>query len=496
MSGAAGAAGAAGGAAEEGSRTPVRPATAVTTPEGPVVGWERPASAEGAAAAGEGVSPPVEGAVGPQSFERLRLIGRGDDCARVYLARLKGTERMFALKVIPKAEMLRYNKVKRVMTEVEILRTVHHPFVVTLYWSFSTINCVYFVMEYCAGGEFYRILKSQAGGVLPEQAAAFYAAEVLLAIEYLHMVGFMYRDLKPENILMSCEGHIVLTGFEMGKSSPPTAQTPCQLLRRSSLKRSRSIATEPHVLSNSFVGTDEYVAPEIITGAGHTSSVDWWTFGVFLYEMLYGVTPFRGQSRMETFSHILDGGLEFPSETLHPVSSRARSLIKELLNPDGECRLGAEQGACEIKEHAFFKHVDFNMIRNTEPPIVPVLSGPYDLRNFPEVPDDGVVEDLERVSAAAGSHHTASPDDELFRRLETSPSASDLSRCASPAIASRSASPAPGGARLVDGRQTPLPRKPQQAVGLLAQQLAATPSPQSLSHQNSPSSTPAPPPIA
>eukprot|EP00727_Mastigamoeba_balamuthi_P002767 m51a1_g12488 putative serine threonine-protein kinase nrc-2 (485) ;mRNA; f:1185-2984 len=435
---------------------------------------ETPRPATAAAAAAPGAAPmPTQTShpqIGPQSFTRLRLIGLGQDCARVYLAKHNETEQMVALKVIPKADMLRLNKVRRVMTEVEILRTVHHPFVVTLFYSFSTINCLYFVMEFHAGGPFYRMLKSQAGGCIPEKAAMFYAAEVLLAIEYLHLVGFMYRDLKPENLLLSSEGHIILTGFEMGKSTPTSVQSPCHLGKTLKRSHSRSISTEPHVLSNSFVGTDEYVAPEIITGAGHTSSVDWWTFGVFIYEMLYGVTPFRGQSRVETFSLILDGGINFPVHPLHTISKAAKSLIRDLLDPDGETRLGANEGACEIKQHPFFDEIDFNLIRNIEPPIVPTLSDKYDLRNFPELEDDGLVDRLEQTAIAQQS--TQPVEEDMFRAFESAP----VSRAASPFSISRSATPmvVPAITQRSPLTPAPNPMKVPHPIGLLAAQLAAT----------------------
>ena len=121
------------------------------------------------------------------------------------------------------------------------------------------------------------------------------------------------------------------------------------------------IYTEPGIVTNSFVGTEEYIAPEVITGFGHTSSVDWWTFGVLLFEMMFGQTPFRGMSREDTFANILNGNLKFP-ETKLPVSKNAKDIIKRLLCPDATKRLGSQHGACDVKEHPFFKPLNLSCI--------------------------------------------------------------------------------------------------------------------------------------
>lgn len=136
--------------------------------------------------------------VGPSSFSKIRMLGKGD-VGKVYLVKQKGTDKTMAMKVLSKKEMLRRNKVKRVLAEQEILSSANHPFIVSLYHSFQSQDHLYFVMEYCLGGEFFRALQSRPGKCLSEEGAKFYAAEVILALEYLHLQGFIYRDLKPES---------------------------------------------------------------------------------------------------------------------------------------------------------------------------------------------------------------------------------------------------------------------------------------------------------
>jgi protein-serine/threonine kinase len=310
-------------------------------------------------------------------FEKIRMIGRGD-IGRVFLVRDTRNGNLFAMKVLAKQEMIARNKVKRVMTEREILATTDHPFIVTLYSSFQTDDRLFFLMEYCAGGEFFRMLQLQPGKRLIEPHARFYAAEVLLALEYLHMMGFIYRDLKPENILLHESGHIRLTDFDLSKQGAMQAAG------------SWVIASG----ATSFVGTEEYIAPEVIEGFGQSSSVDWWTYGILLYEMMCGSTPFKGRSQQETFDNIMHGDLKFPKDG--EIGKHAKDLIKKLLHPDPKKRLGAHDGAAEIKKHPWFKGVQWALIRNDDPPIVPQLSDALDTSNFRVFPEDNVA--LRRAS--------------------------------------------------------------------------------------------------
>jgi len=323
--------------------------------------------------------------IGPKDFVKIKLLGRGD-VGKVYLVQRRDTEELYAMKVLSKDEMLKRNKVKRVLTEREILATTDHPFIVTLYWSFQSKGHLYFVMDYCAGGEFFRTLQKQPNKRLTEEAVRFYGAEVLLALEYLHMMGFIYRDLKPENLLLHSSGHLMLTDFDLSKASitPVTAHV---------LKKFMSppqITGSPELVTNSFVGTEEYIAPEVIIGRGHTSTVDWWTYGILLYEMRFGRTPFRGRNQDDTFSRVLDNSVKFPEDVI--ASKDLKSLVRKLLHKDPKKRLGGQHGASEIKEHPFFKSVNWALIRNETPPIIPKVSHSLDTSNFRNLPD--IEEDL------------------------------------------------------------------------------------------------------
>ncbi|KAK3043564.1 hypothetical protein RJ639_002143 [Escallonia herrerae] len=358
------------------------------------------------------------GFIGLGHFNLLKKLGCGD-IGTVYLAELIGTSCPFAIKVMDNEFLARRKKMPRAETEREILKILDHPFLPTLYAQFISDNLSCLVTEYCPGGDLHVLRQKQPGRYFPEQAARFYVAEVLLALEYLHMLGVVYRDLKPENILVREDGHIMLTDFDLSlrcsvsptlvKSSPlgvepprmsgpcagsncidpfcikPTCQVSCFSPRifPASAKTSKQkpdlaaqmrslhqlVAEPTDARSNSFVGTHEYLAPEIIKGEGHGSAVDWWTFGVFLYELLYGKTPFKGPGNEETLANVVLQSLTFPETPL--VSFQARDLIRVLLAKEPENRLGSQRGAAEIKQHPFFDGLNWALIRCAVPPQVP-----------------------------------------------------------------------------------------------------------------------------
>ncbi|XP_071690680.1 serine/threonine-protein kinase D6PKL1-like [Rutidosis leptorrhynchoides] len=363
------------------------------------------------------------GFLGLKHFNLLKKLGCGD-IGTVYLAELVGTNFPFAIKVMDNEFLERRQKMPRAHMEREILSMLDHPFLPTLYAHFVSENLSCLVMEYCPGGDLHVLRQKQPARFFHEQAARFYVAEVLLALEYLHMLGIVYRDLKPENILVREDGHIMVTDFDLslrcsvnpillhspstGAHEPPRMSGPCAgsncidpfcikpscqvscfrprilpapksrkaKLNLAILNRSlpQLVAEPTEARSNSFVGTHEYLAPEIIKGVGHGSAVDWWTFGVFLYELLYGKTPFKGPGNDETLANVVLESLRFPETPL--VSFHARDLIKSLLVKEPESRLGSRRGAAEIKQHPFFDGLNWALIRCASPPELPE---PYDV---------------------------------------------------------------------------------------------------------------------
>ncbi|ORX59400.1 Pkinase-domain-containing protein [Hesseltinella vesiculosa] len=338
--------------------------------------------------------------VHPSSFTKMHMLGKGD-VGRVYLVKQKGTNKLFAMKVLAKREMVKRNKIKRALAEQEILSTSNHPFIVTLYHSFQSQDYLYFVMEYCMGGEFFRALQGRPGRCLEEEGARLYAAEVVSALEYLHLHGFIYRDLKPENILLHQSGHIMLTDFDLSKG--------CSSPEAPGIVKAHLPHLPPYIdtrrcvhnlQTNSFVGTEEYIAPEVIKGRGHNFSVDWWTLGILIYEMLYGTTPFKGLNRNDTFGRILEKEVTFkdqPAPYAQVPSSSCRHLIRKLLHKDHNKRLGSRAGACDIKAHAFFKPLNFALLRHQVPPIVPLMQKPdgSDGINFKKLAAESISLDLE-----------------------------------------------------------------------------------------------------
>eukprot|EP00250_Pteridium_aquilinum_P007275 c17026_g1_i1 orf=684-2540(+) len=474
-----------------------------------------------------------EGNLGIAHFKLLYRVGHGD-IGRVFLAQLRGTHCLFAMKVMDKEALTQRKKVQRMHREREILEFVDHPFLPTLYAHFEADQFSCLVMDYCSGGDLHALRQKYPGRRFSMKAARFYAAEVLLALEYLHMLGIVYRDLKPENVLVRDDGHIMLTDFDLSfkcdvqpkllkcamsassssssgrlgllrsfsisssmssasttsrlqqssvnctlpsacvihpflscfaniggkvqqaqkqhqkhplamlflkqsvKMKPPKAegvgvQSCTQTLQREcaaesvrkdeqgntsaseddknvSLKTPESPATvnitikgdaevsttdegvapraenacidedlmglelvaEPtQARSMSFVGTHEYLSPEMIAGQGHGNAVDWWTFGIFLFELIYGRTPFKGSCNEQTLLNIIRQELRFPEWGHANVGEHAKSLIEGLLVKDPRKRLGSIKGAGEIKQHPFFRGVNWALIRSTQPPEVP-----------------------------------------------------------------------------------------------------------------------------
>ncbi|KAM4095502.1 hypothetical protein ACJW30_08G033900 [Castanea mollissima] len=307
--------------------------------------------------------------IGLKHFRPIKPLGSGDT-GSVHLVELCGTGLYFAMKAMDKDAMLNRNKVHRACAEREILDMLDHPFLPALYASFQTKTHVCLITDYCPGGELFMLLDRQPTKALKEDAVRFYAAEVVIALEYLHCQGIIYRDLKPENVLLQSNGHVSLTDFDLSclTSCKPQLLIPTIVEKKKKRKGQPNpiFMAEPMRASNSFVGTEEYIAPEIITGAGHTSAVDWWALGILLYEMFYAYTPFRGKTRQRTFTNILQKDLKFPGSI--QVSFHAKQLMYRLLHRDPKNRLGSREGADEIKRHPFFRGVNWALVRCMNPP--------------------------------------------------------------------------------------------------------------------------------
>ncbi|MCD9641323.1 hypothetical protein HAX54_027475 [Datura stramonium] len=369
----------------------------------------------------------LDGTLGFNHFRLLKRLG-GGDIGNVFLAELIGTRDFFAMKVMDNAALESRKKTVRAQTEREILQSLDHPFLPTLYSHFETDKFSCLVMEFCPGGDLHALRQRQPGKFFPEHAARFYVAEILLALEYLHMLGIIYRDLKPENVLVREDGHIMLSDFDLSlrcavsptlvkssnsslesKTSSYCVQPTCiepscviqpacfspRFLKSKKGKKTKQksemhnqvsplpeLMAEPtNARSMSFVGTHEYLAPEIIKGEGHGSAVDWWTFGIFLYELLFGQTPFKGAGNRATLFNVVGQPLRFPSSP--SVSFAARDLIRGLLVKEPQHRLAYRRGATEIKQHPFFQSVNWALIRCASPPDVPK---PFVLHDAPRAP--------------------------------------------------------------------------------------------------------------
>ncbi|CAD6339516.1 unnamed protein product [Miscanthus lutarioriparius] len=323
-------------------------------------------------------------------WEAIQMIRTRDG-----IFELSGTKSYFVMKVMDKASLASRKKLLRSQTEKDILQCLDHPFLPTLYTHFETDKFSCLVMEFCPGGDMHTLRQRQRGKYFPEQAVKFYVAEILLALEYLHMLGIIYRDLKPENVLIREDGHIMLTDFDL---SLRCAVSP-MLIRLSnpdpeSLKKyNQAHSAQQACVQPSCVMQPSRTAPttcfgprlfskskkvrkpklevvnQIIKGEGHGSAVDWWTFGIFLYELLFGKTPFKGTGNRATLFNVIGQPLRFPEYSV--VSFPARDLIWSLLVKEPQQRLGFKRGATEIKQHPFLEGVNWALIRCASPPEVP-----------------------------------------------------------------------------------------------------------------------------
>jgi serum/glucocorticoid-regulated kinase 2 len=325
-----------------------------------------------------------------EAFDLLKVIGKGS-FGKVMQVRKKDTSRIYALKTIRKAHIAqRPGEITHILAERTVLALVNSPFIVPLKFSFQSPDKLYLVMSFVNGGELFYHLQRE--GRFDVHRSRFYAAELLSALEHLHSFNVVYRDLKPENILLDYTGHIALCDFGL-----------CKLNMGEQEK------------TNTFCGTPEYIAPELLRSQGYTKTVDWWTLGVLLFEMMTGLPPFYDENVETMYQRILHDPLQFPPD----MGGEARSIIVGLLNRDPGRRLG-NNGGEEIKRHPFFsRYIDWNRLlqRKIQPPFKPAVESALDVANFDaeftsEAALDSVVED---------SHLSATVQDQ-FRGFTYNPS--------------------------------------------------------------------------
>ncbi|TIA81866.1 hypothetical protein E3P92_02088 [Wallemia ichthyophaga] len=297
-----------------------------------------------------------------KDFKLERTLGTGS-FGRVHLVKSNHNSRFYAIKVLAKEQVVKMKQVEHTVSERDMLARVRHPFLVNLWGTFQDPKNLYMVMDFVAGGELFSLLrKSQR---FPNPVAKFYAAEVALALDYLHSLDIIYRDLKPENILLGADGHIKITDFGFAKYVPDVTWTLC--------------------------GTPDYLAPEIVQSKGYNKSVDWYALGVLVFEMLAGYPPFytEDSNPMKLYEKIIANKPKFPSY-FDPV---AKDLLKNLLMADLTKRFGnLQHGSRDVFTHEWFKEVDWNRLYNRAipAPYVPKIAGDGDSSQYDKYQENDV----------------------------------------------------------------------------------------------------------
>ncbi|KAI8360812.1 camp-dependent protein kinase 10 [Blakeslea trispora] len=308
-----------------------------------------------------------------QDYEFIETLGTGT-FGRVWLSKQRNTKQYYAVKVLRKADVVRLKQVEHINSERQVLSQINFPFIVQLYCTFQNDQNLFMLQEFVIGGELFRHLRKL--GRFPVDTARFYAAEIVLALEYLHSKDIIYRDLKPENILLDHRGYVKITDFGFAKKVVDRTWTLC--------------------------GTPEYLAPEVIQSKGHSKSVDWWSLGVLIFEMMAGYPPFYDDNHFGIYERILSGKVQYPNY----FDSTSKDLLKKLLVIDRTRRLGnLKDGADDVKRHKWFRHTDWCSLLNktVRAPIIPAHSNDYDTSNFEKYPEEKLTE-----------QHKSDPYSDLF----------------------------------------------------------------------------------
>ncbi|XP_040070750.2 serine/threonine-protein kinase N2 [Ixodes scapularis] len=301
----------------------------------------------------------VKGALTLDSFEFISVLGRGH-FGKVILSKLKRSGEYFAIKALKKGDIVARDELESLMAEKRIFQvanSVRHPFLVNLFACFQTPNHVCFVMEYACGGDLMMHIHTD---IFPEPRAAFYAACVVLGLQFLHENRIIYRDLKLDNLLLDAEGYVKLADFGLCKEGMGYGDR-----------------------TGTFCGTPEFLAPEVLTETSYTRAVDWWGLGVLLFEMLVGESPFPGDDEEEVFDSIVHDEVRYPRF----LSIEAIAIMRRLLRKNPERRLGtSEKDADDVKKQAFFRNINWEdlLTKKLKPPFVPSVKNLEDVSNFDE----------------------------------------------------------------------------------------------------------------
>ncbi|XP_023177906.2 serine/threonine-protein kinase N isoform X7 [Drosophila hydei] len=303
--------------------------------------------------------PPNAGMLSMDNFRLLSVLGRGH-FGKVILSQLRSNNQYYAIKALKKGDIIARDEVESLLSEkriFEVANAMHHPFLVNLYSCFQTEQHVCFVMEYAAGGDLMMHIHTD---VFLEPRAVFYAACVVLGLQYLHENKIIYRDLKLDNLLLDTDGYVKIADFGLCKEGMGFGDR-----------------------TGTFCGTPEFLAPEVLTETSYTRAVDWWGLGVLIFEMLVGESPFPGDDEEEVFDSIVNDEVRYPRF----LSLEAIAVMRRLLRKNPERRLGSsERDAEDVKKQAFFRSIvwDDLLLRKVKPPFVPTINHLEDVSNFDE----------------------------------------------------------------------------------------------------------------
>ncbi|KAI3385553.1 hypothetical protein SNEBB_008533 [Seison nebaliae] len=267
-------------------------------------------------------------------FYLCKALGEGS-FGKVILAYHRQTLRFYAIKVLSKKRIVKSRQIDHTLNERRLLNYVNHPFVVKINFTFKDNSNLYIALEYLSGGDLFHYLRKEVR--FKEQKSRFYAAQVFLAFDYLHTRHIVYRDLKPENIMIDSDGYLKIVDFGFAKEVQGRTWTLC--------------------------GTPDYLAPEIIQNKPYNKAVDWWAFGILVWEMCQGEPPFSGSNHMELYENIVKCEPHYPSR----FSSELKDLLKNIVIVDTTKRYGClRRGSEDIRAHAWFKDVHWKTIYNRQ----------------------------------------------------------------------------------------------------------------------------------